>query len=206
MIMKLLSMVAVMAFSLVATLGAQPIPLAPQNEWSYQRSDRKDEITTVRLVGSSVVTINCGRGPRRGKAWIDDGGYAYILLPWGMAIAAADSTLRVGSTPEPMLVVARDPERQRDGCGRFGFLGRMTVTTVAGTFADCLAYDDRDRTRIYIKPGVGIVREEHYKESPDRKGAAGEREMEWSRDLVRYSVAPMAETGDGMGGQGRRMR
>ena len=191
-----------MALAMAVALHAQPIPLAPQNEWSYQRSDRKDEIATVRLVSNSVVTLNCGRGPRRWKAWLDDGGYSYILMPWGITIAATDSSL--GATPEPMLVVARDPERQRDGCGRFDLLGKVSVTTPAGIFADCLAYDDHALMRIYIKPGVGIVKEEHYKGSPDGvKGAAGEREVEWTRELVRYSVAPAADAGDG-GGRGMR--
>ncbi len=199
---------ALMACAVGASLHAQIIPLAQQNEWTYRRSDRKDSLMTVRIVSSGYATMNCGNGARKVRTWLDNGGYAYLSLPSGIAIAEAGSGAPIDSLLlEPMVVIAKEPSSPpKNFCGRYRLVGKMAVTTPAGTFADCLAYDDRSLHRIYIKPGVGIVKEEHYKADTTKGGTAGEREVAWSRELVRYTAVPASEESAVPATPGRRVR
>jgi|GEM_PF-2353666 len=199
---------ALMACAVGASLHAQIIPLAQQNEWTYRRSDRKDSMITVRIVSNGYATMNCGNGARKVRTWVDNGGYAYLGLPSGIAIAEAISSTPIDSLLlEPMVVIAKEPSSPpKNFCGRYRLVGKMAVTTPAGKFDDCLAYDDRSLHRIYIKPGVGIVKEEHYKADSTKGGTAGEREVAWSRELVRYTIAPNTDDTALPNAPGRRVR
>ncbi len=57
-----------------------------------------------------------------------------------------------------------------------------------------------------FQPGVGIVKEEHYKADTTKGGTAGEREVAWSRELVRYTAVPASEESAVPATPGRRVR
>jgi hypothetical protein len=88
--------------------------------------------------------------------------------------------LRAGGVPGPMNAVCS---------GDYTFGGFANVSTPAGEFENCLIYDDRKIYRIYIKPGIGIVKEVRYKEK-EGGGIAGERVVASTRVLVSYKVMP----------------
>lgn len=175
-------------------LTAQMIPLAPGNEWVYQDSGLRDTLS-VRIVGNGPAGLLCERGSQSHAAWFDDRGYVYLPIKGGILICRSKPSDKVPSAAEPLLFLPDTVSQRRTtvlekGCeGRYVLIGVATVETPAGTFENCLIFDDHNVHRICIKPGLGIVKEERYREGGgERSQAAGERVMTSSRVLLRYTL------------------
>lgn len=174
-------------------LDAQVIPLAPGNEWVYHDSGLHDTVA-VRIMGNGPASIRCARGRQSHAAWFDNGGYSYLPVGGGVMICRSQPSEKVLAAVEPLLFLADTTAKTRSmigeekGCqGSYTMIGMATVETPAGTFEKCLIFDDNNVHRLFIKPGVGIVREERYREGGEPAKAAGERVLSSSRVLLRYT-------------------
>jgi hypothetical protein len=191
---QILSRFLVLAALLASATGlrAQVLPLAAGNEWFYASSDRSDT-TRVSIEGKQRLVVECRRGASPIQATVTSDGYAYLNLAGGFVVArrgvneAGDSivsplfflpgALKKGTVPTPL---------RQDCAGTYSFIGFAAVTTPAGTFDACLIFDDRSVHRLYVAPGIGIVKEERYRAATE-EGTAAERAILWSRILVAYT-------------------
>ncbi len=183
------------ACAVAGRLTAQVIPLASGNEWVYQDSELRDTVV-VRLVGNGPATLLCGRTLQRQGAWFDTGGYIYMPMNGGLMVGRSKPAEKAAFATEPLFFIG-DASMLRDKrvCeGNYVLIGTDRVETPAGTFDDCLIFDDLNVHRLCIKPGIGIVREERYR-GREHGAAAGERVVVSSRVLVRYGIAGQEGTG-----------
>ncbi len=171
-------------------LSAQMIPLAPGNEWVYHDSGLRDTVS-VRIMGNGPASVRCARGRQSHAAWFDNSGYSYLPVGGGVMICRSQPSEKVLGAVEPLLFLADTAATPRPmiggekGCeGSYRMIGVATVETPAGSFEKCLIFDDNNAHRLFIKPGVGIVREERYREGGAK--AAGERVLGSSRVLLRF--------------------
>jgi hypothetical protein len=166
-------------------LSAQTIPLARGNQWRYVYSDHPADTVRETIMADTLATVACNRESAQCSAWLDDAGHYYVIMPRGMMLAHAAVAGKRGL--QPILFIPKagaDPGGP--SCVMFVAAGTSTVATPAGTFENCLVYDDKRVARIYIKPGVGIVKEEIYAEPG--KERVGERPIVRTRMLVSYSL------------------
>jgi hypothetical protein len=182
--------VTLAALSLMA--HAQAIPVSSGNRWAYINSDRSDT-EQVTIVGKSPLHVSCRRGLQRVAAWVATDRYVYLSLAGGIVVAERREGSGGDTTDVPLFFVPGSLKRgavptplRQDCGGTYSFIGFAVVTTPAGVFDACLIFDDRSVHRLFVAPGVGIVKEERYRESGGEVTAA-ERTVLWTRTLVSFT-------------------
>jgi hypothetical protein len=192
----LLSLVVSTIIAMLSTgLHAQTLPIAAGAEWSYVNSDRADTIR-VRITGKAALRVSCRKGTEALTAWIDNQRYAYLTIGNGIVVAERRVLESGDSVAVPLFYLPNNlkkgvvpPPLRQECAGTYSFIGFAMVSTPAGAFDGCLIFDDRSVHRVYVAPGIGIVKEERYGKGPD-EGTAAERTIISTRLLVNYTPNP----------------